>query len=429
MPSKLTLTSDQQEACNKFLGFLLSKEKEFYLFGAAGCGKTFLTQYFLSTVFENYKNCCKLLNLPEDIKSYALTATTNKAVEVLQRSFPLDFVSTIYKTMGVTVLEDYNTGEVKLHQYEHGKIENTLLIIDECSMLSKEMLNIIRKRVSNTSKVVFVGDNYQLAPVNEKAYWNETPEPVTSILTTPVRNNSNKALISLCAQLRDTVDTQVFKNINLVPGSIEHLTKEEAKNYLDNEYDNTRAYILCYTNSKVIEYQDYLKNLYKLPNEVIQGNQYINSSNCTDGKKHLYSEELVRVIYKSKSKVINTYPNYAFTGNFVELSSVYSNKVITTYIPQSLTEIKRLKKEAKKNKHWKAYFFLQNNVADLRLPYASTVHKAQGSTYDEVLIDLDSFNSCWDKDVAARLLYVAVSRAKHRVLFFGSLPKRFGELV
>ena len=73
--------------------------------------------------------------------------------------------------------------------------------------------------------------------------------------------------------------------------------------------------------------------------------------------------------------------------------------------------------------------FEYGDICNLRLAYCFTVHKAQGSTYDEVLIDLDSFNSCWDKDVAARLLYVAVSRAKHRVLFFGSLPKRFGELV
>ena len=50
------LTPDQQEASNKFLGFLLSKETEFYLFGAAGCGKTFLIQHFVSKIFkEDYR--------------------------------------------------------------------------------------------------------------------------------------------------------------------------------------------------------------------------------------------------------------------------------------------------------------------------------------------------------------------------------------
>lgn len=428
MPSKLTLTSDQQEACNKFLGFLLSKEKEFYLFGAAGCGKTFLTQYFLSTVFENYKNCCKLLNFPEDIKTYALTATTNKAVEVLQRNFPTQFVETIYKVLGVAVVEDYSTGKVNLKQYEHGYIENTLLIVDECSMLSTEMLNIIRKRLKN-SKIVFVGDNYQLAPVNEKAYWNQTPSNTTAVLTTPVRNGFNKELISLCAQLRETVDTQVFKPIHLSSGSIEHLNDEEAKQYLDTQYDHTRASILCYTNAKVLAYQEYLKDLYALPKSIVQGKEYVNGRNCTDGKRHLYSEELVRVAYKGKTRLIEVQEGFTFTGSSVTLKSVHTNKEITCYVAEDPEEIKSLAKRAKKLKNWRVFFDLQNKVADLRLPYACTVHKAQGSTYDEVLIDLDSFNSCWDKDVAARLLYVAVSRAKHRVLFFGSLPKRFGELV
>ena len=98
-------------------------------------------------------------------------------------------------------------------------------------------------------------------------------------------------------------------------------------------------------------------------------------------------------------------------------------------IPADLQEYKELKARAKKEKNWKVFFYLQNRMIDLRLPYATTVHKSQGSTYDEVLIDLDSFKSCWDKDVAARLLYVAVSRAKNKVMFYGTLPKRYGELV
>ena len=40
------LTTCQQDAYKKFLGFLLSNEKEFHLFGSAGCGKTFLTRHF-----------------------------------------------------------------------------------------------------------------------------------------------------------------------------------------------------------------------------------------------------------------------------------------------------------------------------------------------------------------------------------------------
>ena len=61
--------------------------------------------------------------------------------------------------------------------------------------------------------------------------------------------------------------------------------------------------------------------------------------------------------------------------------------------------------------------------ADLRPTFASTVNKAQGSTYDKVFIDLSDFKPMVHKDPIqlARLLYVAMSRAKYQVIFTGDL--------
>ena len=43
--------------------------------------------------------------------------------------------------------------------------------------------------------------------------------------------------------------------------------------------------------------------------------------------------------------------------------------------------------------------------------YASTVHKAQGSTYDHVFIDTSDFNRCTNIDEKHALLYTAITRA------------------
>lgn len=53
--------------------------------------------------------------------------------------------------------------------------------------------------------------------------------------------------------------------------------------------------------------------------------------------------------------------------------------------------------------------------------YASTVNKSQGSTYDTVYIDLNDIGKCRDKDQVRRMLYVAVSRARHKVVFTGDI--------
>jgi hypothetical protein len=50
------------------------------------------------------------------------------------------------------------------------------------------------------------------------------------------------------------------------------------------------------------------------------------------------------------------------------------------------------------------------------LAYALTVHKAQGSQYDTIVIFIDNAQSCWDK----RTLYTAISRAVNRCIIVSS---------
>ena len=58
----------------------------------------------------------------------------------------------------------------------------------------------------------------------------------------------------------------------------------------------------------------------------------------------------------------------------------------------------------------------QNSFAKLKRPYAITCHKAQGSTYDTVIIPVYDFYMLNFLD-ANQLLYVALSRAKEKIIF------------
>ena len=51
---------------------------------------------------------------------------------------------------------------------------------------------------------------------------------------------------------------------------------------------------------------------------------------------------------------------------------------------------------------------IQTLYSDFNLAYALTVHKSQGSQYDNVVVMIDKNNRTWDKCA----LYTAVSRAK-----------------
>ncbi len=65
-------------------------------------------------------------------------------------------------------------------------------------------------------------------------------------------------------------------------------------------------------------------------------------------------------------------------------------------------------------------------MADLRPGYASTVHKAQGASVDDVYIDLSDVGTNGNSEEVARLLYVAISRARKNVYLYGNLPEVYG---
>ena len=72
-----------------------------------------------------------------------------------------------------------------------------------------------------------------------------------------------------------------------------------------------------------------------------------------------------------------------------------------------------------KNKFlWKEYYRLKEILdAPIEYSYAITVHKAQGSGYDNVFVDFDNINFCNNNMEKLRLLYTAVSRTKKKLYF------------
>jgi hypothetical protein len=62
------------------------------------------------------------------------------------------------------------------------------------------------------------------------------------------------------------------------------------------------------------------------------------------------------------------------------------------------------------------YSDLKTSFATLKKPFAITAHKSQGSTYKDVIIPIYDYASKQPQD-AAQLLYVAMSRAKERIIF------------
>jgi len=68
-----------------------------------------------------------------------------------------------------------------------------------------------------------------------------------------------------------------------------------------------------------------------------------------------------------------------------------------------------------RKKAWSSFWELKNTFQSVRYAYALTAHRAQGSTYDNVFVDMADITANKDKREAYRALYVACTRARTAV--------------
>jgi DNA helicase IV len=84
-------------------------------------------------------------------------------------------------------------------------------------------------------------------------------------------------------------------------------------------------------------------------------------------------------------------------------------------------ELKILKDKASKaspmlrRNAWVKYFNLLGKYADVKYNYALTVHKSQGSTFDNAIVINCDIKRVQDKKERNKLLYTAVTRAKNKL--------------
>lgn len=436
-----TLTRDQQKAADLFVNFILDpNQKEMILTGGGGTGKTFLIKYLADLLNTKVKDTCTLLGLERKYYLVMFTATTNKAATVLREK--LGRGDTIHSVLGLKVQNDFRTGTTYLARTGAWSTHSYCLVfIDECSMIDQELYNYIHEALDNTCKIVYVGDKNQLVPVKSglsPVFKNNLP---MAELNEVVRFSGSKELLTLAEQLKDTVETGKFYPIQLKPGVIDLLNADDMENTISTIFSNpnNNSRIIAYTNDRVITYNQFIRHdirHYKLPYEQNE-KVIVNSPYIPEGKKlALYHTEDELTITKI-NPVETNFVVRAQIDNVISikgyLATVYCSDQIngqkSLFLPSDIVDVRNKIKFYGKCKAWNHYFTLKDRVIDVRPRDACTIHKIQGTTLDSVFIDLNDLSTCRNPDTVARLLYVACTRPKTRIYFYGNLSKKYGGIV
>lgn len=428
------LNSDQTKAAKDILQFLFSKNSELIISGSAGTGKTFLTKYIIKELLENYKNMCNTMNIPYiDYKVY-LTATTNKASKVLGENCK-ESTTTIYSLLNLIVKNNYNNGKKYIYENKKAKkftIENSIIFIDECSMIDTELYDYIKINIlykGNNNKIIYIGDENQLAPVNETYPYIFYQELPIIYLNQQMRNNTIPNLINLSEQFKKTVQNGIFNPIISDSKNIIHLSDKEFVKKLDEYFiqNKTNSKILAYTNDFVNKYNAYIRKKLNYPinfmkNEIVIVNTPFISRKNKNIYCNLYAE------YELTIKDILPNENLTYDDDSLEcyVYTTYQTREMKIYTPVDKEKYKLLLKKTAKESNWEKHFYFKESIIDIRPSYASTVHKSQGSTYDNVFIDLNDIGKNWRNNEVARMLYVAVTRAKYNIFLRGALPPKYG---
>lgn len=413
--AEITLTEDQQKALDAFQLFLLNPlDTVFVLSGYSGCGKSTLVRTLLDKL-PAFMKTVKLINPSQKEYEVVLTATTNKAAENLA-FITGSSASTIHSFLQLRVETSYSTGVTKLIPRNiHHSVENHIVFIDEASYVDRDLLGHIF-RVIKKSKIVFVGDPAQLTPVkavNAPVFEAKFPG---AALTQVVRQAEGNPIVDLSTKFRNTVNTGEFFQFKPDGHHIQYMDRQTFNQAILDEFTRPGwkyrdSKVLGWTNKCVISFNQFIRSHAMGSPDFEQGDYAICNSYIQLGKTSIKTDQMVEITFIDPPEEV-----CGVMGKYVTLDN--RDRV---FMPLSREAVMARIKVAKAEGNHTLIATIETTWIDLRAAYACTINKSQGSTYDKVFIDLDDVSRCNSGDQIARMLYVAVSRARSHVYLTGDL--------
>lgn len=352
--------------------------------GGPGTGKTTI----MKGIVELYRLMEKLSYEKLNDK-IALLAPTGRAAKRMSEATGMP-ASTIHRFLKWS----RDTNKFQVNEYNRSKVE--FVIIDEASMIDTYLMASLLKGISSNCKVILVGDDHQLPSVGPGQVLHDLIEShalQVVELTELYRQGIDSNIISLAYDIRNqSVNKDIF-NVE------DDLTFIECR---DNEVIPNICEI-CNT-YKDLNYKKFqiLAPMYKGLNGIDAINK--NVQDIFNSKSRTKKEKVIGEFnFREDDKVIqltNMPDDNVYNGDIGIIDRIQSSPKSEIHIDFDGNLVK----------------YTPANFINFRSAYSISIHKAQGSEFDVVVIPIVN---AYNKMLYQKLIYTGVTRAKKKLYIVG----------
>lgn len=425
----MSLTPHQAQKMEEVINLVKQGYKRITLTGEAGVGKTYLNTELINYFLKNSKSFKDNKWSPESIY---ITAPTNKALSILQAKVP-NHPNLVFKTVHsalkmariVSDKEDRVTFKPSYSDKNPPFDGCSLAFLDECSMLNSSILNDLD---DFNFPIIFTGDSEQLSPIGE---------PISPVFA---RGYPNVKLIEIIRQGEGNPIIDLSRNLDLI--------KKRESNIVEGGY----GYVFQNDRNKIIEnlalvngtddlkylayHNDEVNLLNKRVRERLYGNNpakvELGETLVMDAPKgeHWTNKEIkvedIKIITEqiyiptSYSKYTGNGPTncdtikmrvYRINDEF-NIVHEHSERMYKTIFDSIITNC------SKYGWSWKAKYFFVEQFGQTKYNHAITVHKSQGSTYKEVILNIGDINHVRTTAGRKKMKYTGVTRASKLLILY-----------